>query len=105
MNITKNSKPKLKSWYWIAYELALKSGSNDNLPAFIELPGCNVCVWFAPANLINDTYVDDITDNKGYSLIHIEGFWKDTFNSQTFQDRALEQFKAMIEERQIDKAA
>ena len=71
----------------------------------IELPSCSVYAWFKAADSIRDTYVDDITDNKGYSLIHIDGFWKDTFNSETFQDMALNQLKRVAEDCEIDRAA
>jgi hypothetical protein len=78
-----------KSWYWLAYEDQKKT-----TPAFIEVPNANVCVFFAAADSIDATYVDDITDNRGYSLLKHEGFWLDQYNSENFQEWAVKQLKA-----------
>lgn len=80
---------KRKSTYWVDYELAAKNPKRS-CPAFIEVPNANVCVWFASGD-IEDTYVDDITDNRGYSLIKHEGFWKDQQESDSFNEWAVEQ--------------
>jgi hypothetical protein len=80
---------KHKSWYWIAYEDQKKT-----TPAFIEVPNANVCVFFAASDSINETYVDEITDNRGYSLLKHEGFWLDQYNSEDFQEWAVKQLKA-----------